>query len=273
MPLIELLNLETDFDTENGKVNVLRNVNLEVRENTRHALIGQSGAGKSILALTLLRLLPDNARFKGKALYKGVNLLTCQDDFIRKIRGKEIMMIFQNPATTLNPVRKIGSQICEIPIYHEGVSYSEAYRRAVETISLCGLSEPEKIMRSYSFELSGGMLQRVVMAMGIICRPNLLIADEPFKGLDARLQQKLASTFFRVCRELEISLLLITHNLKIAQNLCDVVSVMYEGRVIETSKSNRFFSGPQHDYSKKLVRAFDLFNNPESADEMARNYA
>ncbi len=272
MSLIELLNLETDFDTENGKVNVLKKVNLKVEKNTRHALIGQSGAGKSILALTLLRLLPDNARFNGEAVYKGTNLLTCPDEFIRKIRGKEIMMIFQNPATTLNPVRKIGTQICEIPVYHEGVSYASAAQRAEETLLLCGLSEPERIMKSYSFELSGGMLQRVVMAMGIICRPNLLIADEPFKGLDARFQQKLASTFFKVCRELNITLLLITHNLKIAKNLCDVISVMHQGRVIETSKSDQLFSNPQHSYSKKLVGAFDLFNNPEPVVEMARNF-
>lgn len=260
MPLLELKKLKTTFATEDGDVPAVRGVDLQVQRGTRHALIGQTGAGKSILALSVLRLLPENARISGKALFQGRDLLTCPAHAIQRIRGGKIMMVFQNPLATLNPVLSIETQICEIPICHEGVSFSEAKQRALQTLSLCELPQPEKVMRSYPFELSGGMLQRVAIAMGIICRPDLLITDEPFKGLDARLQQQVAATLYKVCRELSITLLIITHNLKIAQSLCDVVSVMYGGQLLETAKSQDFFYSPQHSYSQRLVDAFRLFS-------------
>lgn len=260
MPLLELQNLKTTFATGDGDVPAVQGVDLAVQRDTRHALIGQTGAGKSILALSVLRLLPENARISGKVLFQGRDLLTCPAQAMQRLRGSKIMMVFQNPLATLNPVLSIETQMCEIPICHEGVSYSEARQRALQTLNLCELPQPEKVMRSYSFELSGGMLQRVAIAMGIICRPGLLIADEPFKGLDARLQQQVAATLYTVCRELSITLLIITHNLKIAQSLCDVVSVMYGGQILETAKSQDFFYSPRHSYSKRLVNAFQMFS-------------
>jgi ABC-type dipeptide/oligopeptide/nickel transport system ATPase component len=260
MSLLELQNLETVFAMGTADVPAVRGADLTVHHGTRHALIGQTGAGKSILALSVMRLLPENARISGKALFQGQDLLTCSAQAMERIRGSKIMMIFQNPLATLNPVLSIETQLCEIPICHEGVAFSDARQRALQTLSLCELPQPEKVMRSYPFELSGGMLQRVAIAMGIICRPGLLIADEPFKGLDARLQQQVAATLYNVCRELSITLLIITHNLKVAQSLCDVVSVMYGGQVLETARSAAFFDCPEHPYSQRLVDAFHLFS-------------
>lgn len=262
MPLLELRNLETTFDSANGQVSAVRGIDLTVKRHSFHALVGQSGAGKSILALSVLRLLPDNARISGNVFFQGRDLLACPAETVRGLLGKEIMMVFQNPSLTLNPVMTIERQLCEIPVWHEGISSHDARHRALKTMALCELPNPEQIMRSYPHELSGGMLQRVAIAMAIITRPNLLIADEPFKGLDARLQQQVAATLHKVCRELAITLLIITHNLKIAQSLCNVVSVMYDGRLIETAASENFFSAPHHPYSERLVHAFRMFSTP-----------
>jgi ABC-type dipeptide/oligopeptide/nickel transport system ATPase component len=270
MPLLELQNLKTTFATGDAEVSAVRGTDLTVQSGTRHALIGQTGAGKSILALSVMRLLPENARISGKVLFQGQDLLTCSTQAMQQIRGNKIMMVFQNPLATLNPVLSIETQLCEIPICHEGVSFSEARQRALQTLSLCELAQSEKVMRSYPFELSGGMLQRVAIAMGIICRPGLLIADEPFKGLDARLQQQVAATLYKVCRELSITLLIITHNLKIAQSLCDVVSVMFGGQILETAKSAAFFDGPGHPYSQRLVNAFHMFSSPMDSEKQRR---
>jgi len=264
MPLLDIQNLETTFETEEGPVRAVRGVDLAVERNTRHAVIGQSGAGKSILALSIARLLPDNARLTGSIRYKGRELLSSRAATLRQIRGKEIMIIFQNPAAALNPVRTIESQICEMPRFHENVSMGQARKRAVSSLALCGFPDPEHILSAYPFELSGGMLQRAAIAMGIICRPCLLIADEPFKGLDARLQKQAAAALYKVCRQLSITLLIITHNLKIAQSLCDVVSVMHEGNIVETAEKDRFFSGPRHAYSERLVNAFYQFGAMEN---------
>jgi ABC-type dipeptide/oligopeptide/nickel transport system ATPase component len=261
MRLLEIKNLETTFDTPDGRVSAVRGVDLTVKRGARHAIIGQSGAGKSILALSILGLLPVNAHTSGKIFYQDIDLLSCPVDTLRQIRGKEIMMVFQNPAATLNPVLSIETQLCEIAVHHEGILHGEARKRALATLSLCELSDPERVMRAYPFELSGGMLQRVAMACGIICRPSLLMADEPFKGLDVRLQQQVAATLHRVCRELSITLLLITHSLKIARSLCTVVSVMVGGRIIETARSDTLFSSPAHAYSKRLIAADELFSS------------
>jgi oligopeptide transport system ATP-binding protein len=267
MPLLEIQKLETIFATVEADVPAVRGADLAVQRGTRHALIGQTGAGKSILALSVMRLLPENARISGKVLFQGQDLLTCSTQAMQRLRGSKIMMVFQNPMATLNPVLTIETQLCEIPICHEGLSLSDARQRAVQTLSLCELAQPEKVMQSYPFELSGGMLQRVAIAMGIICRPGLLIADEPFKGLDARLQKQVAATLYSVCRELSITLLIITHNLKVAQSLCDVVSVMYGGQIIETARSEDFFDFPGHPYSQRLVDAFHLFSHPMDTEK------
>lgn len=262
MPLIELRNLETIFDTDIGPVAAVRGVDLKVDAGGRHALIGQSGAGKSILALSIMGLLPENARVTGSVRFQGREILGCPEETLRRIRGRQIRMVFQNPLATLNPVLNIGTQLCEIPMVHEGVSRNRAEEMAVGALSLCELPDPERILLAYPFELSGGMLQRVVIAMGIVCRPELLIADEPLKGLDVRLQRQVAATLHRVCRELGTTLLIITHNLKIAQSLCDSSSVMFEGRIVETASCADLFSSPGHVYSKRLLDAYHLFSGP-----------
>ena len=221
--------------------------------------IGQTGSGKSVLGLSVLRLLPENARITGKVLFRSIDLLSCTERELREIRGKEIMMVFQNPLATLNPLLLIERQLCEIPMYHEGISLVEAKRRAEQMLELCGLKEPRKVMQSHPFEMSGGMLQRVAIAMGIICRPSMLIADEPFKGLDISLQKQISGILYKVCRELEITLLIITHNLKVAKSLCDFISVMYEGKIVETADTEDFFSSPRNPYSKRLMDTFNMF--------------
>lgn len=265
-PLLTIENLETCFLSENGNPSVLNGVNLEIMKKSRHALIGQTGSGKSVLGLSILKLLPENAKIDGRILFKGRDLLTCENKTLRRIRGKSIMMIFQNPFLTMNPLLSIEKQLCEIPMYHEGISRSKARRRAEETLDMCGLRDPKKIMSSYPHEMSGGMLQRVAVTMGVICRPELLIADEPLKGLDVGLQKQLTLTLYKVCRELSLTLLLITHNLKVAESLCDRISVMYEGNITETRSVQGFFSAPGHAYSRKLVNAYDQYskNGPKT---------
>jgi peptide/nickel transport system ATP-binding protein len=260
MAFLELRNLSCTFFTEYGPVQAVRKVDLKVLQKSSHALVGQTGAGKSILALSLVRLLPENAEVTGSALYGDLDLLTCSEKALRALRGKEIMMVFQNPLTSLNPVLPIGKQLCEIPMYHQGLSYSASKTLAEEMLSICGLKDAPRIMQAHPFEMSGGMLQRVAIAMGIMCRPALLIADEPMKGLDVTLQKEIARTLARVCRDLEITLLMITHNLKVAESICDTVSVMHEGCILETVPVGTFFSDPQHPYSKKLVRTYGLFS-------------
>ena len=260
MSFLKLQNLESTFVRENGNVTAVRGVDLEVVRCSRHALIGQTGAGKSILGLSILRLLPKNARITGKVLFRSGDLLSCTEKELRDIRGKEIIMVFQNPLATLNPVLSIEKQLCEMPMHHEGLNLCEAKARAQQMLELCGLREPQKVMKSHPFEMSGGMLQRVAIAMGIICRPSLLIADEPFKGLDVSLQKQVAGILYKVCRELEITLLIITHNLKVAKSLCDFVSVMHRGKIVETANSKNFFSSPCHPYSKSIVNAFKTFS-------------
>lgn len=259
MSFLELQNLESTFVTEHGNVTAVQNVNLKIARSTCHALIGQTGSGKSILGLSILRLLPENARITGKVLFQSEDLLLCTEEELRKIRGKEIMMVFQNPFATLNPVLSIGKQLCEIPMYHEGLNLVKAKTRAEQMLELCGLREPRKVMQCYPFELSGGMLQRVAIAMGIICRPSLLIADEPLKGLDVNLQKQITGILYKICQELEITLLIITHNLKVAKSLCDFISVMYGGNIVETTATEKFFSSPSHPYSKELVNTFEMF--------------
>ena len=267
MTFLELQNLETTFVTQNGAVPAVRGVDLRVARGSRHALIGQTGSGKSILGLSILRLVPENGRITGKVLFRSRDLLLCTEDELRQIRGKKIMMVFQNPLATLNPVLPIERQLCEMPMYHEGLSLVEARRRAEQMLELCGLREPRNVMTCYPFEMSGGMLQRVAIAMGIVCRPSILIADEPLKGLDISLQKQIAGTLYKVCRELEITLLMITHNLKVAKSLCDYTSVMYGGKIVETATTERFFSSPRHPYSKRLVNTFKIFSHQPEGEE------
>ncbi len=269
MSFLELKKLEITFVTGNGDVTAVRGVDLAVKRGSRHGLIGQTGSGKSILALSILRLLPENARITGKVLFRSKDLLSCTEGELRQIRGKEIMMIFQNPLATLNPVLSIERQLCEIPMYHEGLNLVEAKRRAEQMLRMCGLREPRKVMQCYPFEMSGGMLQRVAIAMGIICRPAMLIADEPFTGLDVSLQKEIAGTLYGVCHKLKITLFIITHNLKVAKSLCDFISVMYGGKIVETAAIEDFFSSPHHPYSKSLVETFKMFSR--QANDIGRN--
>ncbi|SDU41645.1 ABC transporter ATP-binding protein [Desulfobacula phenolica] len=263
MSFLKIENLTAGFMSNIKNPPVLRGVNLEIARGSRHALIGQTGAGKSVLGLSIVNLLPENARLTGKVFFQGKNLLDCSEKEMMRLRGKEMMMIFQNPFLTLNPVLSIEAQLCEIPMFHEGMNRSRARVRAREMLYMCGLKEPQKIMQAYPHEMSGGMLQRVALAMGIICHPKLLIADEPLKGLDVSRKKQLALTLAKVCQELGITLLLITHNLKVAQYVCDVSSVMYQGQIVETAAAKDLFLSPSHAYSQKLVQTFYRFEQVE----------
>ena len=263
MDFLRIEDLTTGFLSEAGSSPVLQGVNLTVDRSTRHALIGQTGAGKSVLGLSIVNLLPENACLSGRVIFKGKDLLTCTREEMMRLRGKEIMMIFQNPLLSLNPVLSIETQLCEIPAMHEGMTRPQARLRAMEMLDLCGLDEPERIMAAYPHEMSGGMLQRAALAMGIICRPRLLIADEPLKGLDVRLKKQLALTLSRVCDALGITLLLITHNLKVARHVCNVISVMYKGEIVETAATEALFSSPRRTYTRQLMQAFHRFEHFE----------
>lgn len=255
MAFIKIEDLKTTFITENGQVRAVCGVDLEINKGERIALVGETGCGKTILGLSIIRLLPENVHITGKVLFKGNNLLEYSEKNMRQIRGKEIMMIFQNPLSALNPVLNIEKQLCESLIFHEGVNKKEAREKAKEILALCGLKEPENVLKNYPYELSGGELTRIMIAVGIINNPSFLIADEPSKGLDTRLQQQIYHLFERICKEFNITLLFITHNLKMAQMLCEKIAVMYAGEIIEYCRQDRFFLYSHHPYTQALLGA------------------
>ncbi len=253
--MLSLRNITTSFKTKNGEVKAVNGVNLEVRQGDKIAVVGESGSGKTILGLSLMRLLPQNCVIRGEIFFNGRDILKCDACEMRIIRGNEIGMIFQNPLLSLNPVYTTERQLCEAAIKIKKTNRENARAHARETLELCGFHDPDRILKSYPFQLSGGELTRIMIAMGIIGRPSLLIADEPSKGLDTGLQRYISELLESLCGELGIALIFITHNLKLAHHLCHRIAVMYAGEIVENCPGQNFLSHPVHPYSRALVAA------------------
>jgi len=226
---------------------------LDIEDCKIVGLIGETGCGKSVLGLSVLRLLPRNTEVKGKVFYKGRDILKLTGEEMRRLRGKEMALIPQNPSTSLNPVLKIGTQIAESLQLHRQLSREKAWQAAIDMLQSLNLPKPKKRVEEYPHQLSGGMKQRVLAAIGIAGEPSLLIADEPTKGLDALIRVQVVDVLRQLVLQTGAAMLLITHDLKVAAGLCDELAVMYAGEIIEHGPAGQLLSSPQHPYTRGLI--------------------
>jgi peptide/nickel transport system ATP-binding protein len=261
-PLLAIQDLVTEFRTEHGTVRAVDGVSFEIPRGKTLGVVGESGCGKSVTALSIMRLVqePPGRIASGRVLYQGKNLLELPEREMRGIRGNKISMIFQEPMTSLNPVFTTGDQVAEAIRLHQKKSRREARERAVELYRLVGIPEPEARVRAYPHQMSGGMRQRVMIAMALACKPDLLIADEPTTALDVTIQAQILELLRRLQQELGMSILLITHDLGVVAETCEDVVVMYAGRVVERAPAPELFAAPQHWYTAGLLRSVPSFD-------------
>ena len=254
--VIELKDLQTHFQTEEGTVKAVNHVSFSVREGETVCVVGESGCGKSVTALSIMGLIAESGSVVGgDILYEGKSLLGMKEKELRSLRGNDIAMIFQEPMTSLNPVFTVGEQIVETLREHELLSKNEAYKKAIELIRKVGIARADEIVHSYPHELSGGMLQRIMIAVALSCNPKLLIADEPTTALDVTIQAQILDLLRPVKEEFKTSILLITHDLGVVAEMADYVVVMYGGKVIEEAPVLEIFQNPKHPYTKGLLKS------------------
>jgi peptide/nickel transport system ATP-binding protein len=254
-PLLQIRGLKTYFQTEAGTAKAVDGLDLDIFPGEVVGLVGESGSGKSVTALSVLRLIPDPpGRISGSILFKGRDLLKLSWDEIHAVRGKEISMIFQEPMTSLNPVFTIGMQLMEAVLGHERVSRKEAFRRSVEMLEQVEIPDPASRMNDYPQQFSGGMRQRVMIAMALACNPSILIADEPTTALDVTIQAQILELMLRVKNQRQdAAILLITHNLAVVAETCNRVIVMYGGKIQEVATVKELFRNPLHPYTRGLL--------------------
>ena len=256
MALLEIKDLQTHFRTRDGVNRAVDGISFHVNEGETLAVVGESGCGKSVTAMSILRLLPEPpAKIAGSIRFQGEELLKCSEREMRGIRGNEISMIFQEPMTSLNPVLTVGRQLGETLRLHEGLDRKAAERRAVEMLALVGIPEPRRRLREYPHQLSGGMRQRVMIAMALACNPKLLIADEPTTALDVTIQAQILDLMRDLKRRVGAAIVLITHDLGIVAEIAERVMVMYAGRKLEEAPVAKLFRAPRHPYTRGLLGA------------------
>lgn len=254
--VVELKDLQTHFQTEEGTVKAVNHVSFAVREGETVCVVGESGCGKSVTALSIMGLIAESGSVVGgDILYEGKSLLKMKEKELRSLRGNDIAMIFQEPMTSLNPVFTVGEQIVETLREHELLSKNEAYKKAIELIRKVGIARADEIVHSYPHELSGGMLQRIMIAVALSCNPKLLIADEPTTALDVTIQAQILDLLRQIKEEFKTSILLITHDLGVVAEMADYVVVMYGGKVIEEAPVLEIFQNPKHPYTKGLLKS------------------
>ncbi len=254
--LLEIDDLRVDFSRD-GRVtsHALRGVSLDVGVGEAVGVVGETGCGKTLTGLSVLRMLPENARATGRITFDGRDLLGLSPRDLRSIRGGQISMIFQSPGTSFNPVFTVGDQIGLVARKHLGIGKKETESLVAETLRAVGLPNPESVMRFYPHELSGGMLQRAMIAMAIICRPSLLIADEPTTALDVTIAQQILRLLRRLQREQGFGVFFISHDLDLVSDFCDRIAVLYAGRVVETGGAEELLRRPRHPYTRALLEA------------------
>ncbi len=253
--LLEVKDLKTEFHTQDGIVHAVNGVSFTVDEGETLGLVGESGCGKSVSVLSIMRLIPvpPGKISNGQVLFQGRDLLKVDDEEIRSVRGNKIAMVFQDPMTSLNPVLTIGTQIGEALELHLGMTKEQARKRSVELLKMVGIPEAEGRLDDYPHQFSGGMRQRVMIAMGLSCSPQLLIADEPTTALDVTIQAQIVDIVKRLKRELGMAIIWITHDLGVIAGLADRINVMYAGFVIETAHVKELFANPVHPYTLGLL--------------------
>ncbi len=267
MALLKVERLEARFFTSAGVVRAVDGISYDVEEGEAVAIVGESGCGKSVSALAILRLIPwPPGRIVGGSIhFMGRDLLTLDEDGIRAVRGRDIGMIFQEPMTSLNPVLTIGRQLTEPLQVHLHMSRERADARAVELLKLVGISDPQRRLAQYPHLLSGGMRQRVMIAMALACEPKLIIADEPTTALDVTIQAQILELMKDLTRRMGVALILITHNLGIVARYADRVNVMYAGRIVETGSARDIYHAPRHPYTLALLRSVPRLDQPRRA--------
>ena len=253
MTLLGIRNLKVYFYSEDGVVRAVNDVDLDIGEGETLGIIGETGCGKTILGLSILRLLSENTKVEGRILYRGEDLLKLSDNEMRKIRGKEIAMIFQNPLSSMNPVLTIGTQVAEPVELHQHLKDRNTKEKVIEMLKSVRIPSPSKRVDEYPHEFSGGMRQRAMIAMGLICMPSLIIADEPTTGLDVTIQAQIVELMKDVLKDSGTSMLLITHDLGVAAELCDYMAVMYPGEIVEYAGVRDMFKNPKHPYTRGFL--------------------
>lgn len=266
-PLLQVRDLITAFDTDGGLVRAVDQVSFDVARGKTLGIVGESGCGKSVTAMSLVRLLPQPSGkiLQGEVRFKGRDLSRLKPDELRKVRGNEIGVIFQEPMTALNPVQRIGKQLAECFLLHKGMKRREAWEAGVEMLRLVKIPAPEQRAGDYPHQLSGGMRQRVVIAMALACRPDLVIADEPTTALDVTVQAQILDLMKRLQAELGMSVILITHDLGVIAETCDEVVVMYGGRVVERAPVREIFAAPRHAYTRGLLASIPRLETPRKS--------
>ena len=255
--VLDVKDLQVSFHTRNGVVRAVDRVSLKVGAGQTVGIVGESGSGKSVTCYSLLGLIPQPpGRIEGgTAMFGGLDLLKLSEKELQKVRGSRISMIFQDPMTSLNPYLKIGSQLVEPLRLHEGLDKTAAWKRGIAALKEVGIPEPTTRMEQYPHEFSGGMRQRVMIAMALITRPELLIADEPTTALDVTIQQQVLDLIKDLQKRLGIAVVFITHDLAVVHEVCDVVNVMYAGRLVESASAADLFAHPRHAYTRALMRS------------------
>ncbi len=264
MALLEVRDLKTSFFTPVGEVKAVNGVSFNLDSGKVLGIVGESGSGKSVTAYSILQILTHPGRIVGGSIkFKGQELVGLPDSEMRKIRGNRISIIFQDPMTSLNPVYTVGNQLVEAIKLHTGRNGAQARDRAAELLSLVGINEPEKRLKQYPYELSGGMRQRVMIAMALACEPDILIADEPTTALDVTIQAQILELMQDLQKKLGMAILMITHDLGVIAGMCDEVIIMYAGGVCERGTADKIFYHPQHEYTKGLLRSIPNIDSDE----------
>lgn len=267
--LLEVRDLKTYFYTGEGVVKAVDGVTFDIKEGEIFCLVGETGCGKSVTSLSIMRLVPKPGKIVGgKIFFKGKNLLELSEDEMRKIRGKEISMIFQNPMTSLNPVYTVGFQIAEPIMIHQKLKKREAWKKAIEMIAAVKIPDPEARAKSYPHQLSGGMRQRAMIAMMLSCNPSLLIADEPTTALDVTIQAQILELMKELREKFNTSILMITHDLGVVAEIADRVGVMYAGNIVELADVESIFENPKHPYTQGLLRTIPTKGKKKSELEI-----
>jgi peptide/nickel transport system ATP-binding protein len=266
-PLLEVVDLRVHFETDDGLVKAVDGVSYTVDRGQTLGIVGESGSGKSVSSLTVMGLTrARNARISGTVRFDGEDLLTMSDEGIRKIRGNDVAMIFQDPLSSLHPFYKVGKQIAEAVRAHREVSKAQAWDRAVEMLSVVGIPEPRKRADSYPHEFSGGMRQRAMIAMALANDPKLLIADEPTTALDVTVQAQILELIEKLQREFDTAVVMITHDLGVVAEMADEIAVMYAGRIVEHADARTIFEAPEHPYTWGLLQSIPRLDSPRGEE-------